>query len=127
MIYADKTFYRNTYIGRPCATDTTLEKWLARASDDIDIYTFNGVIVDDLTATDLTWLKKATCAQAEDYVINGEGSESFASVSIGSFSMAKGDAESSKAAGGLCENALRYLSLTGLAYRGVRVCSRSRA
>lgn len=127
MAYADKTFYRNTYIGRSCATDATLDKWLARASDDIDIYTFNGVDVDDLSATELVWLQKATCAQAEDYVINGEGSESFASVSIGSFAMAKGDAEPSKAAGGLCENALRYLTLTGLSFRGVKVCSRYHA
>ena len=59
MSYADKTYYRSTYIGEPCTVDTTLEKWLSRAADDIDIYCLNGIVVADLTAAELENLKKA--------------------------------------------------------------------
>jgi len=122
MAYADVTFYRETYIGRNCLDDDTLEKWLSRASDDIDILT--GMKIDTATmyAFELTLLKKATCAQAENYLVNGDGVDGdFESASLGSFSYSGGKIETGK----VCENSFKYLELTGLLFGGVP-CARFR-
>ena len=126
MSYADKTFYRSTYIGRAITSDTELEKWLSRASDDLDIFTFGSIVVDDLEPAQLDALQKACCAQAENYVINGDEIDRAKSVSLGAFSMTE-DTSEGGGQGVLCERAERYLSLSGLLFRGVSVCSRSRA
>ena len=123
MSYADKTYYRNTYIGRACTVDATLEKWLSRASDDLDIFTYNGIDTDALSADQLTALQKACCAQAEHYVIDGDEIDSTESFSLGSFSI-ESTGSSGGGAGVLCERAERYLSLSGLLYRGVQVKKR---
>ena len=125
MAYATKTYYRSTYIGRPCAVDATLEAWLARASDDIDLETGFGFVYADLTVVQQTLVQKATCAQAENYIVNGDGIDIFNSVSIGSFSLSGGDKRESQK--GICENANRFLIAAGLGFRGVPVCSRSHA
>lgn len=125
MPYADKTFYRSTYIGRACSDDTTLEKWLNRATDDLNIFTFGSIVADDLDAVQLDALQKACCAQAENYLINGDDIGSVKSVSLGSFSMSE-DATEGGGQGVLCERAERYLSLSGLLFRGVKVCGQSR-
>lgn len=126
MSYADKTFYRSTYTGRAITSDTELEKWLSRASDDLDIFTFGSVVVEDLEPAQLDALQKACCAQAENYVINGDEIDRAKSVSLGAFSMTE-DTTEGGGQGVLCERAERYLSLSGLLFRGVPVCSRSRA
>ena len=126
MSYADKTFYRSTYIGRAITSDTELEKWLSRASDDINIFTFGSIVVDDIEPAQLDALQKACCAQAENYVINGDEIDRAKSVSLGAFSMSE-DTTEGGGQGVLCERAERYLSLSGLLFRGVSVCSRSRA
>lgn len=126
MSYADKTYYRTTYIGEPCAVDTMLEKWLSRAADDINIYCFNGIVVDNLTAAELENLKKANCAQAENYVINGSGTDDYDSVSLGSFSYKK-SADDNDRGGVLCERAARYLFAANLLNRSLSVCDRYRS
>lgn len=124
MSYADKTYYRNTYIGRPCTVDATLDKWLSRASDDLDIYTYGGIDTTELSDTQLTALKKACCAQAEKYVIDGDEIDDTESFSLGAFSIKSSSGGSGAGAGVLCERAERYLSLSGLLFRGVRVRKR---
>lgn len=124
MSYADKTYYRNTYIGRACSVDATLEKWLSRASDDLDIYTYNGIDTDELSADQLTALQKACCAQAENYVMNGDEINDTESFSLGSFSIKTSTGGTGAGAGVLCERAERYLSLSSLLFRGVRVSKR---
>lgn len=127
MAYADTTFYRSTYIGRVCTDDATLNKWLSRASDDLDIFCVNGIDVDTLTVDQLDKFKKACCAQAENYVIFGDGSDGFDSFSLGSFSVKKSENDSASRDGVLCGNAQRYLFAAGLSFRGVRVCNRYHA
>ena len=125
MSYADKTYYRSTYIGEVCASDTTLEKWLSRAADDINIYCLNGIDVDSLSAAELENLKKANCAQAENYVINGSGTDDYDSVSLGAFSYKKA-AKDNDRGGVLSERAARYLFAANLLHRGVALCDRFR-
>jgi hypothetical protein len=124
MSYSTTDFYRDTYQGRACTSDDTLEKWLSRASDDIDIYTFNSFDTADLSVAALAALQKACCAQAESYLVIGDGFDDFENFSIGSFSIKKG-ASGQDRSGVLCENAQRYLFQAGLLFRGVNVCSRS--
>jgi len=123
MAYADTTYYRSTYIGRTCTDDDTLEKWLARAADDLDCLTLGGIVVADLTAANLEYLKKANCAQAENYVISGDGSDSVESFSIGAFSMKQASGSTTNV---ICDRASRYLFQAGLGFRGVQICNRYR-
>ena len=125
MAYADKTYYRNTYIGESCTVDATLDKWLSRATDDIDIYCMNSIVLADLTAAELENLKKANCAQAENYVINGSGTDDYESASLGSFSYKK-SADDNDRGGVLGERAARYLFAANLLNRSVSVCDPSR-
>ena len=123
MAYADKTYYRDTYLGRECADGDTLDKWLSRGADDIDLFVNSEIDTDELTARQLAALQKANCAQAEYYVVNGDDAEGYTSASLGSFSYStKGDDETE--AGGLCDRARRYLLGAGLLFRGVP-CARS--
>jgi hypothetical protein len=126
MAYATKTFYRETYQGRICSTDATLDKWLDRASDDLDTYVFNGIDVLSLSLAKQDALSKACCAQAENYLINGDGMDDFSSLTLGSFKIDKG-AEGQDRSGILCEAAQGHLFRAGLSFRGVQICSRSRA
>lgn len=121
MAYADATYYKTTYHGRAASDDTTLGVWLSRASDDIDMINFGAVDTTGLSAEELEALKKATCAQAENYVINGEGGEQIDSVSLGAFSIKK-SSKADSSGGVICDRAERYLSLAGIGSRGVRVC-----
>jgi hypothetical protein len=122
MSYADLDYYRDTYKGEPETDDTTLQKWLDRATDDIDYVTNNNIDVSTLTVYQLEELKKANCAQSETYVKNGDlnGDGSFNEVSVGSFSIKGGMIVS----GGviISGRAYRYLSNAGLLYRGISVC-----
>lgn len=125
MAYADITFYRTVYIGRTCSDDATLNKWLNRASDDIDIFCVQKFDVDDLSADHLDKLKKAVCAQAESYIVYGDGDDDFESFSLGSFSVKKAGSGGVRD-GVLCDGAQRYMFAAGLLFRGVHICSRSR-
>jgi hypothetical protein len=121
MAYADLTFYRNTYQGRTEADDETLNKWLSRASDDIDLQTHFSIDPAALTPLQTKILSIATCAQAEEYIVNGDGMDYSGSFSIGSFSMS----DKGKSSSPMCEKAMRLLVETGLLYRGVS-CGRFR-
>lgn len=121
MVYADATYYKSTYHGRAASDDTTLGVWLSRASDDIDMINFGAVDTDELSAGELENLKKATCAQAENYVINGEQGGDVESFSLGAFSMKKSSTADSSG-GMICDRAQMYLMLAGIGSRGVRVC-----
>lgn len=127
MAYATTDFYRDTYIGRTCTDDDTLEKWLSRASDDLDIYCINGFDVSALSANALDKLQKACCAQAESYVIYGDDDDEPESFSIGSYSEKRAPGEGSDRSGVLCLKAQKYLFGAGLSFRGVSICSRSHA
>lgn len=120
-MYADTDYYNDTYIGRTCTDDDILEKWLSRASDDIDVVTLGTVDITELSTGALEYLKKATCAQTEYYVINGDEEDSAESFSLGAFSI-KESTDKGSEGGVLCNRALRYLVLAGLGHR--RVCVR---
>ena len=116
MSYATLDYYKNTYLGA-ADTDANITKWLARASDDIDITCLYNVPAT-LTAEQSTLLQKACCAQAENYVINGDGPGDGASLSIGSFSISnnrEGSAENPV----LCGKAMRFLAFTGFQNRSI--------
>ena len=115
MAYADATFYSGTYKGREAATEE-VEKWLARASNDIDVRTRFVIDVAALTDVQANILKMATCAQAEDYIANGEWIDSFDSMSLGSFSISGGEKRQDMI---LCSRAEMYLSTGGFLFGGV--------
>lgn len=119
MPYADSTYYLNTYLGVDPNNSTALNRALARASDDVDLATQFSIVEADLSATNLTLVKKATCAQAEFYVMNGDTynePEKAESVSILSFSQNKALTQP-KPTGGLCARAMQFLEQTGLMER----------
>lgn len=119
MAYADSTYYLNTYYGTDPGNSTELNRALARASDDVDIATQFSIVVGDLSADILTLVKKANCAQAEFYVMNGDTynePERAESVSILSFSQNKALTQP-KPTGGLCARAMQFLEQTGLMER----------
>lgn len=115
-MYATLDYYKNTYLGA-IDTDANITKWLARASEDIDIACLFQV-PDSPTSAQTALLQKACCAQAENYVINGDGLADNASLSIGSFSV-------SNSAGGaaskpiLISKAVQHLLFTGFYSRCV--------
>ena len=114
-MYADLTYYKTDYIGET-ATDAEITKWLSRASDDIDAMT-GGIDTDTLNAFQLELVKKASCAQAEFYIMNGDvlgGSAS--SISLGSFSMS-GASET----GSFSSRARNYLYQAGLGFAGIPI------
>ena len=114
-MYADLDYYRDTYIGETVSDDTTLTKYLTRASQDLDIATLNRIYTDDMGEEQLEILKNATCAQAEFYAQNGTA-DLGGSVSLGSFSGSDGGSATS---GGMCSRAVRFLALSGLLNRSV--------
>ena len=118
-MYADINFYKEEYLGEDPQDDVLLNKLLSRASDDVDYYAPE-LEVSELSAKDLELLKKATCAQAEFYVLNGEeyNNSDTDSATIGKFSY--GGAKAQKTSNNdMCPRALKYLTHTGLLYRGV--------
>ena len=111
MAYADKTFYRTTYYGRECSVDATLEKWLTRASDDIDTFCGYSFTFDDLETIQQTIIKRAVCAQAENYIVNGDGADDFDSVSLGSFSISGGAKQNTAS---ICDKAKNFVFCAGV-------------
>jgi len=65
MAYADFTFYTETYHGDTLTGDNA-EKWLERASDELDVYTF-GRLTDAFPEVEahVIKVKKAACAIAD--------------------------------------------------------------
>src|SRR5574343_1709296 len=110
-MYADVDFYKNTY-GGALAPDPVITKWLGRAHDDIDVLTDHMIDVAVLPSLFLELVKKAECAQAEHYIINGDTMQSCVSqASIGGFSYSAIERNFSP-------RARMYLTSAGLLYRG---------
>lgn len=114
-MYADLDYYRDTYIGETVSDDTTLTKYLTRATQDIDTASLGRIDTDDMGDEQLELLKNATCAQAEFYAQNGTA-DLGGSVSLGSFSCSD---VGSMSFGGMCSRAVRFLALSGLLNRSV--------
>lgn len=65
MAYADEDFYFNTYYGDSLRPDD-VEKWLERASDELDTLTRGRLInAQPVNSSHITKIKKAACAIAE--------------------------------------------------------------
>ncbi len=129
MAYVTESYYESTYYGIDAGTD--FNRLAARASDDITANcplaekdsTGEALLLDDLTTEQLALLKKATCAQIEYYVQNGDDYNDASGGSgarIGSYSEGSGG-KSIKKAGGLAPRAAGYLEQSGLASRAVHV------
>lgn len=114
MSYADLTYYKDTYFGYDPNDDTEIQRQLARATDDINV--FCGQITDftesDYTADEWLLLKKANSAQAE-YLLKGgdDGTEKrLKRESTSNYSYEY--AESGGAGGGICRRARKYLTIS---------------
>lgn len=116
MPYITQSFYDSTYYGVSAGSD--FNRLAARASDDIDIATMHGIVLADLTDAELLLVQKATAAQVEFYVQNGDtyNEHGAGGEQIGSF---KAAAQAPRAPAALCPRALAYLEQTGLMFRGV--------
>lgn len=123
MAYITLSYYKTDYLGVDPSDDTALTRAIARASDDVDMQTGYGIVLDDLDAAQLAMVQKATAAQAEFYVQNGDTYNEAGQVSgerIGSYSRS-GGAAASKSQSSLCPRARAYLEQSGLMSRGIRV------
>lgn len=119
MAYITLAYYTDTYFGVSAGSD--FNRLAARASDDIDIATMHGIVEADLTAAELAMVQKATCAQVEYYVQNGDTynePETAGSEQIGSFQRSTGY-QQRKSPTALCPRAAAYLEQSGLMGRGV--------
>lgn len=117
MSYITQSYYDSTYFGVSAGTD--FARLAARASDDIDIATMYGIVLADLTAAELAMVQKATCAQVEHYVQNGDtyNEAESAGEQIGSY---KAPAQATrKNPMALCPRAVAYLEQSGLMGRAV--------
>lgn len=135
MIYADFDYYVNTYMGNAIADDE-FPRMAAKASRFIDYITTNRAEAQ----ADLDAVKNCCCELAEQYqlmelaqtasreVLSGDAVD-VKSESVGSWSRTYGSAADNaatiteKAQAKLAAIAYRYLTGTGLLYRGV-VCKR---
>lgn len=116
MAYA--TYAQYTALGYATSAQATVEAYLNRASDDMDIASLGKLDSTALEAEETAILVKATCAQAEHYVLNGTGGFD-GNVSLGTFSMS--GASSSSPSKILCQRAMRFLAMIGMTNRSVGV------
>jgi hypothetical protein len=124
MIAVDSTYYLTTYLGVDPITTGVLARILARASDDIKLACPGGIPDEALSGADVSDLvRRAVCAQAEFYVLNGDTynrDETAGQEQIGSFSKSVGLTQR-RPAGSLAPRALMFLEQTGLMFRGVEL------
>ena len=134
MAYVTESYYETTYFGVDAGTD--FNRLAARASDDITSAcpmadkdsTGEALDQTDLTVEQIALLKKATCAQIEYYVQNGDDyndSQDVGSVSIGSYSHQRNLTQTKKPSS-LSARALVYLEQSGLMSRAAHVFGASR-
>jgi hypothetical protein len=121
MAYIDSTYYTSTYYGT--SAGSSFDKYASRASDDIDMACMHSIVLADLDALQLALIKKATCAQVEWYVAQGDlyneqGSAS--SESIGGYSRS-GGGNASKSPIALSPRAMAYLEQSGLTNRACAI------
>ena len=87
MQYADSIFYKNTYYGNTIPDDE-LERLLARASEKIDLYTYNrSREFSSLSLFEQEAIQKATCAEADAIYVYGDQDVNLGSYSIGDVSI----------------------------------------
>lgn len=87
MVYADAFYYKSEYYGK-IEDDTELAYLLARASEKVDIITFNrSKNWDKLSDYEQEMIKKAVCCEADAINEYGEQDVSLASYSIGDVSI----------------------------------------
>lgn len=123
MAYITLSYYKTDYLGVDPSDDTALTRAIARASDDVDMQTGYGIVLADLDAAQLAMVQKATAAQAEFYVQNGDtynSGEQAGSENIGAYGRTVGY-QQRKSPVSLCPRARAYLEQSGLMYRGIRV------
>lgn len=114
MAYATLTYYKDTYKGAT-ASDATITAYLDRASDDLDLMATIAIDTSAMGADQLALLAKATCAQAEGYIQNGDADLPSGSVSLGAFSISGGGTKR----GGVFVRAYKYALMAGLCNRSV--------
>jgi len=128
MSYVDQTYYTDTYYGKDAGMD--FDRYAMRASDDIDAACLQSIVLPELDAMQLTLLKKATCAQIEWYVVQGDvyndqpsngGNET-----IGGYSNSRGGNQSSsgRPSIALSPRAMAYLEQTGLTNHAAKIVGR---
>jgi len=87
MVYVDAFYYKSEYFGE-IEDDTQLARLLARASEKIDIITFNrSRNFEKLSQYEQEMIKKAVCCEADAINEYGEQDISLASYSIGDVSI----------------------------------------
>jgi hypothetical protein len=137
MPYIDKDYYLNTYFGSPTSDDQTLNKTISRASDMIDIITYQKLIdptgttnpFDNLIPFIQGQVKKATAALVEHYILNGGYDAikqmNISSASIGSFSFSMSGQNSSEKKGVkmVPDEIFDILGTTGLLHAGVYIAN----
>lgn len=77
MLYADWTYYSETYGGE--ATQDAIAKKLLDASDDIDVLTYSRIVAlgwEKLTEFQKACIQKACCVQADFLLENADAIES---------------------------------------------------
>lgn len=117
-------YYKNTYIGEDPDDDVLLTKLIQRASDDVNSLC-GWTLPEDLTTLDdivaKNLLYKATSAQVDWYVLNGEGynDDDSNAVSIGKFSYSGSSSSKSSSNSVLCTRAYQYIEQSGYLFRGV--------
>lgn len=118
MAYITKDYYTKTYYGIDAGSE--FDRLAARASDDIDLATMGQIAIEELSLQQLALVQKATAAQVEFYVINGDTfNDSLAGDEhLGSYSRS-GRQTANPAA--LCARAKAYLEQAGLMSRVVKV------
>ena len=115
-------YYKNTYYGEDPDNDTELTKLIIRASDDVTAFCLWNNLdgLEDFNDVVKNCVFKATAAQTEWYVLNGEtyNNDDSTSVSISKYSYG-GNTKANANGVQLCQRALLYLEQLGLDYRGV--------
>lgn len=129
MSYVTESYYETTYYGVDAGSN--FNRYAARASDDITAMcpmmkkdaTGEALDLTELSTTQLALLQKATCAQIEWYVNNGDDyndSQDVVGESIGNWSR-QSSLTQRRAAGGLAPRAMVYLEQSGLMSRAVAI------
>lgn len=116
MSYADYIFYSTVWGGE--SSEEEIEKYLSRASDDIDMITDNQIELNELTAKQIEYLKKANCVQADTYISHGYNEDVYDSVSVGKVSLS-----GLKKLSIMNNKAMQYLISAGLLVRSVKLCT----
>jgi len=121
MAYIALEYYKTDYVGNDPGDNTELNRYIARASDIIDILTDDNISsIESLTVFQQKCVKKATAAFTEYFVENGDvfSEQASGSESIGSWSQSGASGEKSKM---LSKVGLSWLYKSGLVDDSVRV------